>query len=208
MTYFRFLYLATILALFPLMSETGNAMDTQSLTLQAQQAASKGENSLALGLYELALTQSTGQPESVFGPLDGQYWQLIAKTDDFPRARNFFSDLVAEQTRPSADLLANKANAIGGYFGWLHQNNLIDNVPPSTLQKMDAVARASYDQALTLDPDNFSALYGYAIYESYNPNGKAHMQQLLAKLDTLRPSHPQYPWRMVDYLEKHGHPQQ
>jgi hypothetical protein len=208
MTYFRFIFLSTMLALFPLTSAAGHAIDTPTLTQQAQQAASKGENSLALGLYELALTQSAGQPEAVFGPLDGQYWQLIAKTDDFPRARNFFNALAAEQTRPNATLLANKASAIGGYFGWLHQNNLMDSVPPSTLQQMDATARASYDQALALDPDNFSALYGYAIYESYNPNGKAHMQQLLAKLDTLRSFHPQWPWQMVDHLEKHGHPQQ
>ncbi|MGC9293093.1 MAG: hypothetical protein ACP5EP_10295, partial [Acidobacteriaceae bacterium] len=116
--------------------------------------------------------------------------------------------LAAEQSKPNATLLANKASAIGGYFGWLHQNNLMDSVPPSTLQQMDAVARASYNQALSLDPDNFSALYGYAIYESYSSDGKAHMQQLLEKLNSLRAAHPQWPWQMVDYLEKHGHPQQ
>jgi cytochrome c-type biogenesis protein CcmH/NrfG len=74
---------------------------------------------------------------------------------------------------------------------------------------MDASARQDYNRALTLDPDNFSALYGYVIYESYSsdPNAKAHMQQLLTRLNALRSSHSHYPWQLVDYLEQHGHPQ-
>lgn len=186
----------------------GQAIDIQSLTAQAQQAAAAGNNVRALGLYELALAQSVGQPEAVSGPLDGQYWQLIARSDDFPRALSFFTAFNAEQKTPSATLLASEANASGAYFGWLQQNQLMASLPPETIRQMDARARKKYSQALALDPDNFTALYGYAIYESYSPNGKAHMQQLLAKLNSLRSSHPQYPWQMVDYLETHGHPQQ
>lgn len=204
----RFLTRTICIALCTLLSAAAYAADLSSLTQQAQQAATKGNTGLALGLYELALTQSAGQPESVFGPIDGQYWRLIAKTDDFPRALNFFSALNAQQRNPSASLLADQANAIGGYMGWLQQNNLAASMSPTFFQEMDTTARKDYNQALALDPDNFSALYGYAIYESYSPNGKAHMQELLAKLNALRPSHPQYPWQMVDYLEQHGHPQQ
>lgn len=205
---FRFILISAGFVLCVLFPAAGQAENIQSLTQQAEQSASSGKNSRALGLYELALTQSVDQPESVFGPLDGQYWRLIVKTDDFPRALNFFSALAAEHRNPRATLLANQANAIGGYLGWLQQNNLMTVVPSAFLQQMDAGARKNYNQALALDPNNFTALYGYAIYESYSPNGKAHMQQLLAKLDTLRSSHPHYPWQMVDYFEKHGHPQE
>jgi hypothetical protein len=197
----------TVVSLVTFAPTAGRAIDVQSLSQQAQQAASAGENTRALGLYELALTQSADQPDSVFGPVVGQYWQLIGRTGDFPRAFDFFTTLASQEKEPGATLLASQASAIGGYFGWLHQNNLMSNVPPAMLQQMDATARENYARALALDPDNFSALYGYAIYESYSPNGKAHMQQLLAKLDSLRPSHPHYPWQLVDYLEQHGHPQ-
>lgn len=200
-------FLSIVAAFCILTPAAARASDLQSIAQQAQQAASAGKNTRALGLYELALTQSADQPESVFGLLDGQYWELITRTDDFPRAMNFFTALAVGQSKPNATLLANRASAIGGYFGWLHQNNLMSNVPPATLQQMDATARENYARALALDPDNFSALYGYAIYESYSPNGKAHMQQLLAKLNSLRSSHPHDPWQLVDYLEQHGHPQ-
>jgi hypothetical protein len=187
----------------------GRAVDVQSVAQQAKQAAAAGQTAQALGLYELALTQSAGQPHAVFGPLVGQYWELIGQSGDFPRVLDFFTAFVSEQKNPDADLLANKASATGGYFGWLAKNNLIATVPQSTLQKMDASARTDYNRALTLDPDNFSALYGFAIYESYSPdpNAKAHMQQLLTRLNALRSSHPQYPWQLVDYLQTHGHPQ-
>lgn len=205
---FRFLVPTTCIALSVLFSAGLHAADVSTLTQRAERAAHKGNTSLALGMYELALTQSADQPESVFGPLDGQYLRLIAKSGDFPRALNFFSALRAQQKTPSASLLADRANAIGGYIGWLQQNNLADGLSPVFFKNLDATARRNYNQALALDPDNFSALYGFAIYESYSPNGKPHMQELLAKLNALRSSHPQYPWQMVDYLEQHGHPQQ
>ncbi len=134
---------------------------------------------------------------------------MIGQSGDFPRAFDFFTAFVSEQKIPGADLLANKASATGAYFGWLAKNNLIAAMPPATLRQMDATARQDYNRALALDPDNFSALYGFAIYESYSPdpNAKAHMQQLLAKLNSLRSSHPHYPWQLVDYLQTHGHPQ-
>ncbi len=197
-----------LLALGLSIPAAGRATDIQSHTQQAQQAANAGKNTQALGLYELALTESVGHPESIFGPLVGQYWRLIVQSGDFPRALDFFTALTSEQSSPSATLLASQGSAIGGYLGWLHQNNLTAGMSQASLQRMDANARKFYNQALALEPDNFSALYGYAVYESYSPNGKAHMRQLLAKLDSLRSSHPQYPWQMVEYLQQHGHPQQ
>jgi len=197
----------TVVALVTLAPTASRAIDVQSLSQQAQQAASAGKTARALGLYELALSQAATQPESVFGPLIGQYWQLIGRTGDTPRAFDFFTALESQQKKPSATLLASQANATGSYIGWLYKNNLAENLPPATVKQLDSNARQNYARALALDPDNFSALYGYAIYESYSPNGKAHMQELLTKLNSLRSSHPQYPWQLVDYLEQHGHPQ-
>ena len=197
----------TVVALVTLAPTASRAIDVQSLSQQAQQAASAGQSSRALGLYELALTQSANQPVPVFGPPVGQYWRLIARTGDLPRAFDFFTALESQQKKPSATLLASQASATGSYIGWLYKNNLAENLPPATIQQLDSSARQNYARALALDPDNFSALYGYAIYESYRPTGKAHMQELLTKLNSLRSSHPQYPWQLVDYLEQHGRPQ-
>jgi hypothetical protein len=197
----------TVVAMVTLAPTPGRAIDVQSLSQQAQRAAGAGQNSRALGIYELALTQSANQQVSVFGPLVGQYFQLIGRTGDFPRALDFFTALASQQKKPAATLLASQANATGSYIGWLYKNNLAETMPPAAIQQLDSSARQNYARALALDPYNFSALYGYAIYESFSPNGKAHMQELLTQLNSLRSSHPQYPWQLVDYLEQHGHPQ-
>lgn len=200
---------STVCAVCLLFPAIGHAIDVQSVAQQAKQAAAAGKTSQALGLYELALTQSVDQPASISGPIEGQYWALIGRTGDFPRALDFFTAFASQQKSPSADLLANKASATGSYFGWLAKNNLMATMPPTTLRQMDASARQDYNRALTMDPNNFAALYGFAIYESYSPapDAKAHMQQLLNRLNALRTSHPHYPWQLVDYLQTHGHPQ-
>ncbi len=210
MNHIRFTLASILIALLcALVPAAGHASDFQTIAEQAKQAAGAGKTVSALGLYELALSQAATQPESVFGPLDGQYWRLIVQTEDFSRAYNFFTALALQQENPNAKVLASRASAIGSYIGWLYQNQLADGLPPATVPQLDATARRNYARALALDPDNFSALYGYAVYESYSssPSSKAHMQQLLTKLNSLRASHPHYPWPMVDYLQQHGHPQ-
>ncbi|MHB1958448.1 MAG: hypothetical protein ACYCO5_05395 [Acidobacteriaceae bacterium] len=209
MKHTSFLAISSLCAVCLSLPSTARAIDTQSVAQQAKLAAAAGQTAQALGLYEFALTRSVNQPASVSGPLEGQYWRLIGQSGDFPRAFDFFTSLVSEQKNPSADMLANKASATGAYFGWLAKSNLMATMPPAILQQMDATARQDYNRALIIDPDNFSALYGFAIYESYSPapNAKEHMQQLFTRLNSLRSSHPHYPWHMVDYLEQHGHPQ-
>lgn len=206
---FKIFTTAVIFATLIFTAAASQAADMSAITQKAQQAASAGHTANALGLYELALSESVNQPMSVFGPLEGQYWRLIVKTDNFPRAMSFYTALVSEQKSANAELLANKANAIGGYFGWLAQNKLFATVNPATVTELDTTARKDYARALQLNPDSFSALYGYAVYESYSPapNGKAHMHELLQRLNSLRSSHPHYPWSLVDYLQTHGHPQ-
>ena len=208
-----FILVALVCGSLPVAARASDLSSTSSITQQAQQAAAAGNTTRALGLYELAITQAAeqtdaaSQTDAVAGPLEGQYWRLIGQSGDFPRAFDFFTALASQQKNPSPTLLASEASATGTYIGWLYQNKLAASVAPAALQQMDARARSNYGRALAIDPDNFAALYGYAIYESYSPDGKAHMQQLLAKLNSLRSTHPQYPWQLVDYLEQHGHPQ-
>lgn len=205
----RHFTLTATLAALVFTASAGWAANTSPLTQQAQKAAQAGQTNYALSLYELALTESVHQPQSVFGPLEGQYWQLTAKTQNIPRAFSFFTALAAEQGHPGANLLADKASITGMYIGWLYQHDLEGDISQARLGQMDATERRDYGRALALDPDNFSALYGYAVYESYShtPGSQAHMKELLKRLDALRASHPHYPWRMVDYLETHGHPE-
>lgn len=206
---FKIFTTAVIFAALIFTAAASQASDSSAIAQKAQQAASAGHTTAALGYYELALTESVNQPMSIFGPLEGRYWQLIVKTDNFPRAMSFYTALVSQQKNPNSEVLANKANAIGGYFGWLAQNKLFATVDPAAVTELDATARKDYARALQLNPDSFSALYGYAVYESYSPapNGKAHMHELLQRLNSLRSSHPHYPWSLVDYLQTHGRPQ-
>ena len=67
---------------------------------------------------------------------------------------------------------------------------------------LDSKARAAFDKALQIDPSNFYALFGYAIYESYNPTGAEHSKELFARLEGLRSSHPDYPWQVVEEFKK------
>ncbi len=65
------LAISTLCAACLSLPATGRAIDIQSVAQQAKQAAAAGQTAQALGLYELALTQSADQPASVSGPLQG-----------------------------------------------------------------------------------------------------------------------------------------
>jgi hypothetical protein len=157
------------------------------------------ETAAALGKAELAISEAiTANAPADFGRAQGRYWALIQSSNDFPRAYHFFTGLAAKFPK-NADVLATKGAAIGGYIGWLAENKDAGN--GYTLAQLDSEARASFEQALKLQPESFSALYGYAMYESFAPRGKEHAKDLLAKLDTLREKYREYPWPMVDELE-------
>jgi hypothetical protein len=163
-------------------------------------------SSTDLGRLELQLrTQAPDSP--AFGQADGAYWDAITRSQDFPRAYSFFAQLSDEAATPDATLLAAKASAQSAYLGWLYQNHLSDQAGEEMVGKLRTGAIAEFKQALAIDPDNFSALYGYATFEGYRPGGQAHQKELLAKLDTLRASKPYLPWGLVDQLEKNGKPE-
>ena len=82
----------------------------------------------------------------------------------------------------------------------LAQAGLMEPVGQERIRDLDNQARELYETALARDPDNFQALFAYAIYESYSPKGAARAQALLARLDALRDGHPHYPWAQVDQL--------
>jgi hypothetical protein len=160
-----------------------------------------------LTLNKLEVTMSLSSPDSKeFGMAVAEYWQRIAEAHDGRRAYDFFSALVAEEKTPNATLLAMRASSACFYIGWLAQANLMDAVGQPGIAKIGEQARADFERALTLDPQNFSALYSYAIYEGYRPGGQIHQKELLARLDALRASRPYLPWQIVDILEKTGKP--
>lgn len=164
--------------------------------LQLEKASQTSE---AAACFELAMEMGAGSDPALFGAAQGKYWELIARSNDFPRAYSFFCRLV--QAGPaSADVLAAQAGAIGGYLGWLKMNGWMEVVGGEKVRKLDTEARSLYEQALAKDPASFQALFSYAVYESHSPNGGAHARELFQRLNGLRGSHPEYPWAMVDQM--------
>ncbi|MGA9071637.1 MAG: hypothetical protein WB424_15335 [Terracidiphilus sp.] len=164
--------------------------------------------STTLALNKLEVTMSLSSPDSAeFGMAVANYWKIIAEARDGRRAYDFFSALAAEEKTPSATLLAMRGSSACFYIGWLAQAGLMETVGQPRIKQIGEQARADFEEALKLDPQNFSALYSYAIYEGYRPGGQAHQKDLFARLDALRASRPYLPWQMVDTLEKTGKPE-
>jgi len=194
-----------VLAILAAISLTPVLAQQASSTGSAAQSATQPNTTLALG--KLEATMSLADPDSAeFGAAVNDYWKLIVASNDGPRVYDFFRALTAERKASSATLLAQRASAACYYMAWLAQANLMETYG-SRVTQIDAQARADFDQALKLDPENFSALYGYAVYQGYIPGGQAHQKELLTRLDALRASRPYYPWQLVDTLEKTGKPE-
>jgi hypothetical protein len=194
-----------VLAILAAISLTPVLAQQASSTGSAAQSATQPNTTLALG--KLEATMSLADPDSAeFGAAVNDYWKLIVASNDGPRVYDFFRALTAERKASSATLLAQRASAACYYMAWLAQANLMETFG-SRVTQIDAQARADFDQALKLDPENFSALYGYAIYEGYRPGGQAHQRELLNRLDAMRASRPYFPWQLVDTLEKTGKPE-
>jgi hypothetical protein len=168
-----------------------------------QKTASKTSSNPAnnLGQLELSMQQNIGKDGKAFGRAQGEYWSIIESQNDFPRAYNFFSNLAAAHPS-SPDVLGLEGSAIGGYIGWLYSPASGKPVDEQLVIALDSKAHTAFDKALQIDPSNFYALFGYAIYESYNPTGAEHSKELFAKLEGLRSSHPDYPWNVVEEFKK------
>jgi hypothetical protein len=189
-----------VIALTPILAQQPNVAGS------TQPAAAQPNTALALGKLEITMSQS--DPDSPeFGMAVANYWKIIAGANDGRRSYDFFSALVAEKKTPNATLLAQRASSACFYIGWVAQAGLMDTVGQARIGQIGEQARADFEDALKLDPQNFSALYGYAAYEGYRPGGQAHQKELFARLDALRASRPYYPWQMVDTLEKTGNAQ-
>ena len=174
--------------------------NTDALFQKAESLA-KSDIAGALAVFELIMQQSVEKDRRMFGRADGEYWDLIQKENSYPRAYDFFAQLAAAHPE-SADVLGSEGSAIGGYLGWLQSKGLGQLADEQFIATLDSKAHDAFAKALKIDPENFSALFGYAIYESYKPDGKAHSKELFAKLDTLRAGHPYYPWSYVDQMKK------
>jgi hypothetical protein len=180
-----------------------SAMLAQNNNGSGQKAESKTSGNPAgkLARLELTMQQAVGKDAKAFGRAQGEYWSTIESQNDFPRAYNFFSNLAAAHPA-SPDILGLEGSAIGGYIGWLYSPAAGKPVEEQFVIALDSKARASFDKALQIDPTNFYALFGYAIYESYNPTGAEHSKELFARLEGLRSSHPDYPWQVVEEFKK------
>lgn len=160
----------------------------------AAQARAADHTQAALFFQEQAMVESVGQPAE-FGPASGRYWQAIGRAGDWSRAYEFFARLKAEHP-DDPDVLANYGNAVGGLFGTLgpaYGNKL----PVEFYKSLNKRAMQAYAHALRIDPDNFSALLGRAIYLSYTPGGMDKAQSGFKHILTLRKSHPHYPYALV-----------
>jgi hypothetical protein len=189
-----------LIALTPILAQQPTAAGS------TQSVAAQPNTTLAIGKLEITMSQS--DPDSPeFGMAVANYWKIIAEANDGRRAYDFFSALVAERKTPNATLLAQRASSACYYIGWVAQAGLMDTVGQARIGQIGEQARTDFEDALKLDPQNFSALYGYAVYEGYRPGGQAHQKELFTRLDALRASRPYYPWQMVDTLEKTGKPQ-
>ena len=168
---------------------------------QKAESLAKNDAAGALTAFELIMQQSADNNRRAFGRADGEYWDLVHKQNNYPRAYDFFVQLAAAHPE-SADVLGSEGSAIGGYLGWLVSNGLAQLADPQFIAMLDNKAHDAFEKGLKLDPENFGALFGYAIYESYKPEGKAHSRELFARLDALRAGHPYYPWSYVDQMKK------
>jgi len=194
--------LTVILALASLLiAVAAQAQASNDALFQKAESLSKSDIAGALAAFELLMQQSAETDRRGFGRAMGEYWDLIHKEMNYPRAYDFFSHLAASHPA-SADVLGAEGSAIGGYLGWLQSKGLEQMADEQFITALDNKAHDAFEKALKIDPENFGALFGYAIYESYKPDGKAHSKELFAKLETLRAGHPYYPWSYVDQMRK------
>lgn len=194
--------LISVLGVAALLTLSSAAL-AQNNNSSGQKAESKtgGNPASTLARLELSMQQAAGKDAKAFARAQGEYWSIIESQKDFPRAYNFFSDLAAAHPS-SPDVLGLEGSAIGGYIGWLYSPAAGKPVDEQFVIALDSKAHAAFDKALQIDPSNFYALFDYAIYESYNPTGTEHSKELFARLEGLRSSHPDYPWQLVEEMEK------
>jgi hypothetical protein len=169
-------------------------------------ASSTASTNTSADLLELEMDQNAGVNPKAFGQNLGDYWNVLQQTNDYPRAYHYFS-LLAERHPKDATVLGQKGSAIGGLFYWLPITGNQKRLNEEQYAALDRSARSAFDTALQIDPNNFSALLGYAIYEGNTPGHDSQSQALWARLNSLRAEHPEYPWQMVDQLRLRFRPE-
>jgi tetratricopeptide (TPR) repeat protein len=174
--------------LLPLAAAAAAAEPADGLYSEAKADLDRGDAAKAMPLLEASMELAP----KIDAPAERDYWAQITSSGDYPRAYRFFA-VLAEHRPKEAEVLACYANAIGGYIGWMFQHG------PGAYEfpKLDEQARAAYAKALTLDPENFTALLGQAIYDGLSRQPE-RCRDDFAKLDALRAKHPEYPWAHAD----------
>ncbi len=172
-----------------------------SLVERAGRVIKDGDEAGAIPILELALRNNCDKVTPLFEQAHGMYWHLVANGEEFVRAYLFFSQL-ARLCPKNMEVLASEANAIGGYIGWLFEEELTSAIEQDLVVALDQRARRNYAGVLTVEPNNFSALLGFAIYELHSPGGKPRAKKLFDRLNRLRNTYPEHPWFIVDEWEK------
>ena len=150
-------------------------------------------NDAALGLLEEAMRMAAPDART-FGMLQSIYWPTVEDTHQGLRAASFFRSLTVEHPN-DPEVLAAAGNALGIALPELNAAG----APPAVAARWSAQAQSDYAKALKIDPDNFSARLGQAIFLSYIPGRFSECNRQFEKLLTLRTRYPNrhYPWGMV-----------
>ncbi len=170
-------------------------------------AASQHLSDASLGLFEEAMRVALPDART-FGMLQSIYWPEIERNHEGLRAAGFFRSLVRAHSG-DPEVLAAAGNALGMALPELKTAG----APQAVASRWAAEAQADYAKALTVDPDNFSAQLGRAIFLSHIPGRFEESRRQFEKLLTLRRRYPHrhYPWSLV-FLQwaraarRNGHP--
>lgn len=200
-----------ILAVAPGAFAAQNSGASANFAALAGHAKAAGQTQARLFFLEQAMARNAGQP-AAFGPLTGRYFQAARKAGAWSRAYGFFSLLKARHP-DNALVLANYGNAAGWLLGMLHKNGYGDELGRGYLSALADKAMKAYARSLEIKPENFTALFGRAIFLSYMPGGMDKAQAAFKHILSLRENHPAYPYAVVyrtwaRVLERYGQKEQ
>ncbi|NOZ94675.1 MAG: hypothetical protein GXP47_08060 [Acidobacteria bacterium] len=156
-------------------------------------ALAKGHEDAGLGLLEEAMRLAVGD-HAAFGVLQSVYWPAVQRDGLNLRAAGFFRGLkTAHPDDP--EVLAAAGSAIGMALPELAGAG----APAALSSRWAGEARSDYARALEIDPDNFSARLGRAIFTSHIPGRFDECDRQFRELIALRRRHPRghEPWGLV-----------
>ena len=163
-----------------------STQNNDALFQKAQNIASSNPAG-ALAAYELVMQQSAERDSKVFAHAVGEYWNLIHKDNNYPRAYDFFTQLAAAHPS-SADVLGSEGSAIGGYLGWLHTNGFAQHADQQFLASLYSKAHDAFEKALKIDPKHMATLHNLVIVHLEERDFPA-AEQVLKQMEQIDPKY-------------------